>query len=75
MVSMKTNTYLKGHQRVMPRFIQSQLRDVFIIVTQRGTTIMVEFPEKRVCIFNAYVNDKNRKAQIRMKSELCCFDG
>ena len=36
---------------------------------------MVEFPEKRVCIFNACVNDKNRRAQIRMKSELCCFDG
>ena len=37
---------------------------------------MVEFPEKSlVCIFNACMNDKNRRAQIRMKSELCCFDG
>ena len=40
-----------------------------------GTTTMVVFPEKRVCIFNACVNDKNRRAQIRMKYELCCFHG
>ena len=51
------------------------LRDVFIIITQRGTTIMVEFPEKSVCIFNACANYKNGRAQIRMKYELCCFDG
>ena len=37
--------------------------------------IMVESPEKRVCIFNACVNYKNGRAQIRMKYELCCFDG
>ena len=60
MVSMKADL----HMRV--DYAQRDTSVVFIIITQRGTTIMVEFPEKRVCIFNACVNDKNRRAQIRM---------
>ena len=51
----------KGHQRGMSRVIYPLLRDVYITVTQRGTTIKVVFPEKRVCVFDACMNDKNRR--------------
>ena len=69
------DTSVECRTRHPPTLDVEGARDVFITITQRGTTIMVVFPEKRVCIFNACVNDKNRRAQIRMKYELCCFDG
>ena len=78
MVSMKTNLHMRVDYAQRERDTSVESHALFThgcLITQRGATIMVVFPENRVCIFNACVNDKNRRAEIRMKYELCCFDG
>ena len=64
MASMKTNLHMRVDYAQRDTSVECHASSI----TQRGTTIMVVFSEKRVCVFNACVNDKN-KTVLEFRSE------
>ena len=69
MDSMKTNLHMRVGYVQRDTSVECHALSIhgcvmYLLLSHKGvTTIVVEFPEKRVCIFNAWVNDKNSSDQ------------